>query len=86
MMGQAEPQKQIFHTVQIEQLVPADHPLRRIRPLVDAQRIRELCKKWAEPLQVDRFVNNMGWCPGSEGATSHANEATIQSRPEEARC
>ena len=41
---------------------------------------------WAEPLQVDRFVNNMGWCPGSEGATSHANEATIQSRPEEARC
>lgn len=44
MMGQAEPQKQIFHTVQIEQLVPADHPLRRIRPLVDAERIRELCR------------------------------------------
>ena len=37
-------QKNIFHTVQIEDLVPADHPLRRIRPLVDTERIRELCK------------------------------------------
>jgi transposase len=44
MMGQTEPQKQIFHTVQIDDLVPADHPLRKIRPLVDTQRIRELCK------------------------------------------
>lgn len=44
MMGQADEQKQIFHTVQIEDLVPADHPLRKIRPLVDTQRIRELCK------------------------------------------
>lgn len=46
MMGQTNEQKQIFHTVQIEQLVPADHPLRKIRPLVDAQRIRELCKEF----------------------------------------
>lgn len=44
MMGTATTQKNIFHTVQIEDLVPADHPLRKIRPLVDTERIRELCK------------------------------------------
>ena len=44
MMGIAETQKNIFHTVQIEDLVPEEHPLRRIRPLVNTERIRELCK------------------------------------------
>lgn len=44
MMGAAQTQKSIFHSVQLEDLVPADHPLRRIRPLVNTERIRELCK------------------------------------------
>lgn len=44
MMGQAEAQMNLYHTVQIEQLVPENHPFRRIRPLIDTERIRELCQ------------------------------------------
>ena len=43
MMGETNNQGRLFHTVQIEDLVPEEHPLRRIRPLVDTERIRELC-------------------------------------------
>jgi len=43
MMGTDDHQGIVFHTVQIDDLVPADHPLRRIRKLINAQRIRELC-------------------------------------------
>jgi len=44
MMGMTNTQRQMFHTVQITDLVPEDHPLRRIRPLINSERIRELCE------------------------------------------
>ena len=43
MMGVSDTQKEMFHTVQITELVPEDHPLRKIRPLLDTDRIRQLC-------------------------------------------
>jgi transposase len=43
MMGVSDTQKEMFHTVQISELVPEDHPLRKIRSLIDAERIRQLC-------------------------------------------
>lgn len=44
MTGASQPQPNLFHTVQLDELVPQDHPLRKIRPLVDTERIRELSK------------------------------------------
>ena len=43
MMGVTDTQKEMFHTVQLSDLVPEDHPLRKIRPLIDTERIRQLC-------------------------------------------
>ena len=44
MMGNSDIQKKIFHTAQIEHMVPEDHPLRRIRPMVNTEEIRRLCR------------------------------------------
>ncbi len=44
MMGITDTQHQMFHTVQITDLVPEDHPLRKIRPLINIERIRKLCE------------------------------------------
>jgi transposase len=46
MMGEPKPQQNFFHAITLEQLVPEHHPFRKIRPLIDTQRIRELCKPY----------------------------------------
>ncbi len=35
MMGESDPQRSIFYNLSLESFVPAEHPLRRIRPLID---------------------------------------------------
>ena len=49
MMSTADPQPSMFYHINLEQYVTADHPMRKIRPLIDTARIRELC----EPLYAD---------------------------------
>ena len=44
MMGDANPQRSLFYQISLEQFVPKEHPLRRIRPLIDDQEIRRICK------------------------------------------
>lgn len=44
MMGTSERQTDMLHAVTLEGLVPAEHPFRKIRPMIDSERIRELCK------------------------------------------
>jgi transposase len=49
MMGTSDPQPSMFYHINLEQFVTADHPIRKLRPLVDTERIRQLC----EPLYAD---------------------------------
>ncbi len=42
MMGTADPQPSMFYHINLEQYVTADHPMRKIRPLIDTARIRQL--------------------------------------------
>ncbi|MDF0642522.1 MAG: transposase [Nitrospira sp.] len=44
MMGTADPQPSMFYHITLEQFVTADHPMRKIRSLIDTDRIRHLCK------------------------------------------
>jgi len=44
MMGDSDPQRSLFYQISLEKFVPSEHPLRRIRPLIDDQEIRRLCK------------------------------------------
>jgi transposase len=44
MMGKSDPQRSLFYSLSLEKFVPADHPLRRIRPLLDDEEIRRVCK------------------------------------------
>jgi transposase len=49
MMGSADPQPALFYHMSLEQFVTTDHPMRKIRPLIDTARIRQLCA----PLYAD---------------------------------
>lgn len=44
MMGTSDPQPSFFYNINLEQFVTADHPMRKIRPLIDTNRIRKLCE------------------------------------------
>ena len=44
MMGTSDPQPSLFYHINLEQFVTADHPMRKIRPLIDTDRIRQLCE------------------------------------------
>jgi len=48
-MGTSDPQPSMFYHINLEQFVTADHPMRKIRPLIDTARIRQLC----EPLYAE---------------------------------
>lgn len=49
MLGTADPQPSMFDHINLEPYVTADHPMRKIRPLIDPARIRQLC----EPLYAE---------------------------------
>jgi len=44
MMGESNPQRALFYQLSLESFVPAEHPLRRIRPLIDDKAIRRICR------------------------------------------
>jgi len=44
MMGTSDPQPSMFYNINLEQFVTEDHPVRKIKPLIDMERIRKLCK------------------------------------------
>jgi len=50
MMGEANPQRAFFYNISLETFVPADHPLRQIRPLIDDRAIRRTCQDLYAPI------------------------------------
>jgi len=44
MMGESKPQRGLFYSLSLETFVPADHPLRRVRPLIDDKAVRRTCR------------------------------------------
>jgi len=49
MMGESDPQRGLFYQLSLESFVPSEHPLRRIRPLIDERAIRRACRKLYAP-------------------------------------
>ena len=50
MMGECDPQRAFFYNISLETFVPAEHPLRRIRPLIDEKAIRRACQDLYSPI------------------------------------
>ncbi len=50
MRGESDPQPRFYYNISLESFVPQDHPLRRVRPLIDEAAIRRECR----PLYSDR--------------------------------
>jgi transposase len=50
MMGRANPQRTLFYNLSLEGFVPAEHPLRAIRPLIDDVAIRRACRDLYSPI------------------------------------
>lgn len=50
MMGDSNGQPTFFYNISVETFVPQEHPLRRIRPLVDEKAIRRACRDLYSPI------------------------------------
>src|SRR5262249_61704134 len=50
MMGEGNPQHGLFYQLSLESFVPAEHPLRAIRPLIDDAAIRRACRDLYAPI------------------------------------
>ena len=50
MMGETDAQRAFFYNISLETFVPDEHPLRRIRPLIDEKAIRSACKDLYSPI------------------------------------
>ena len=50
MMGAANPQRAFFYNISLETFVPAAHPLRCIRPLINDRAIRRACGDLYSPI------------------------------------
>jgi len=50
MMGHADPQRTLFYQLSLETVVPPEHPLRAIRPLIEDAAIRRACRDLYSPI------------------------------------
>ena len=58
MMGEHADQSNFYYNITLEQFVPSDHPLRAIRPLIDAKAIRRVCRSLYLRSDGRRFLPN----------------------------
>jgi hypothetical protein len=65
MMGISDPQPSMFYHINLEQFVTADHPMRKIRPLIDTARLRQLCEPLIPRSAVHRFRRSNCFWPES---------------------